>query len=320
MRRESETDVLEIGVEADQFSPTPVGTHTRSGGVAIAGVCLAMVIGLQLIPGGEPRSPATTMASTPSTVTPAVLVQAQEVSSEFQWVQVEGLERFESVTPPVQTADGYLAVANPWGVTRAASVVVSDDGSQWNRWGSIHGIGGDTEIHELRQFVGKYLAVGFYTATMPKTEFAVHERIPAVWTSEDAISWEMNADATIWLLGADQLTGTTIDQVWQIDLSGLNSDGHLEFFGAFDKGLAMLRTTTTSSVTIREPGVIGDSFASRVDSRSQTLLITLDQAVWKSEVVPFDEIRFNGGVEGALLVRTFSAGEPDQSAYWMITP
>jgi hypothetical protein len=157
---------------------------------------------------------------------------------------------------------------------------------------------------------------------MPKTEFAIHERIPAVWTSEDAISWEMekgdtgtsldevNADATIWLLGASA----------DHDLSGLNSDGHLEFFGAFDKGLAMLRTTMTSSVTIREPGAIGDSFASRVDSRSQTLLITLDQAVWKSEVVPFDEIRFNGGVEGALLVRTFSAGEPDQSAYWMITP
>ncbi|HEU4750836.1 MAG TPA: hypothetical protein VFT54_07230, partial [Acidimicrobiia bacterium] len=103
-------------------------------------------------------------------------------------------------------------------------------------------------------------------------------------------------------------------------LSGLNSDGHLEFFGTFDKGLAMLRTTTTSSVAIREPGVVGDSFASRVNSRSQTLLITLDQAVWKSEVVPFDDIRFNGGVEGALLVRTFSAAEPDQSAYWMITP
>ena len=334
MRREPEIDVLEVSLEADRFSPTPVKAHTRSGGIAIAGVCLAIISGLQLIPGGEPRNSATTMGSVPSSVTPTVLVEAQEVPAEFQWVEVRGLERFESVTQPVRTADGYLAVANPWGATRAASVVVSDDGGQWNRWGSIHGIGGDTEIRDLRQFAGKYLAVGFYTTSMPKTEFAIHERIPAVWTSEDAISWEMedgdaensldlmNTDSTIWLqsVSTDQLIGTTIDQVWHIDLSGLNSDGHLEFFGTFDKGLAMLRTTTTSSVAIREPGVVGDSFASRVDSRSQTLLITLDQAVWKSEVVPFDAIRFNGGVEGAVLVRTVSAGEPDQAAYWMITP
>lgn len=327
-----EIEVLDV--ETFDLPPSPQRVRTRSGGIAIGGVCLAIVSGLQLIPGGEPRNPATTTGSVPSSVTPTVLVQAQEVPAEFQWVEVRGLERFESVTQPVRTADGYLAVANPWGVTRAASVVVSDDGGQWNRWGSIHGIGGDTEIRDLGQFAGKYLAIGFYTTSMPKTEFAIHQRIPAVWTSEDAITWEMedgdagtsldlmNTDSTIWLQGdsTDQLIGTTFDQVWHIDLSGLNSDGHLEFFGTFDKGLAMLRTTTTSSVAIREPGAVGDSFASRVDSRSQTLLVTLDHAVWKSEVVPFDAIRFNGGVEGAVMVRTGSAGEPDQSAYWMITP
>jgi hypothetical protein len=293
-------EVETLEVDYVDLSPEPYKVPRRPRGVALVGVCLSIVVGLQLIPSPDPPIVQEVVVPEPtdSTVQPAV------INSKFQWIQVRGLDRFESITEPIPTSTGYISVANPWGASLAASVVVSKDGSQWNRWGTIHGIGGETQIDELREVDDEYMALGSYTESMPGHEFAVHLRLPAIWTSEDAINWEMFA---------------VENEVEQI-LARLALQPTVGIGVSDAEPSVIVRTTVTPTVTLRERGMRGDPFAVRADSVTQSLLITQDQNVWFSEVVPFDRIDFLGDVAGTFLIRAWSDAEPIESSFWLVTP
>jgi hypothetical protein len=211
-----------------------------------------------------------------------------EVIAPFQWVEVGGLDRFETVTEPVATDSGFLAVGNPSGISGAASVVVSNDGSQWNRWGTIHGVGGEVEISEVERSSDQYRAFGTYTQEMPRNEYAIHYRTPAVWTSDAAIAWEMQTLPD----RPNSLNGMPL-----VDLASLRLEGSLDYLGQAGDAIAVLLTT--------------------LNETTHSLLITRDQVHWASEVVPFDRIDFVGDVNGAFLLRAWSdAG----SSFWLVTP
>jgi hypothetical protein len=222
------------------------------------------------------------------------------------------VDRFEIVTMPVTTDTGFLAVGNPLGISGAASVVVSDDGTQWNRWGTIHGVGGEVGISDVERSSDGYRAFGTYTESMPKTEYAIHERIPAVWSSENGIRWERQ-DMTSTLLGV----ALTLDAA--ISPTDSVSDS-LDYLGHAGDAEAFLLTSTTPSVSVRQPGIRGDPFATRVDEATQSLLITTDQVQWASEVVPFDRIDFVGDVDGKFLLRAWPDAESTESSFWLVIP
>lgn len=308
MRREMEIEVLELAQES-----LPPIARARSGKIVIAVLGMAVLAGLQLIPAGPPRTLTTTTA--PGAAIPTTPVEVVEGRSEFHWVEVGGLDRFESVTKPLSSDLGYLTVANSWGANRAASVMLSKDGSEWNRWGTIHGVGGEVEISAVRRSSDGFLAFGIYTEVMPKTEYALHERLPAVWSSESGIRWEMH-DMSYTSLGVGMSSGS-LDSV---DFEGLLLNGSLDYFGNAGDAIAFLHTETTPTVTMRKPGMRGDPFAIRVDEETQSLLITRDQENWVSEVVPFQRIRFVGDVGGTFLITAWSDAEPTEASYWLITP
>ena len=112
-----DVEVLDLGINEQLSQPK----RSKTRGTALAGVCLSIVVGLQLIPSADP--PAFDETVVPEPTDPQV--QPLVISSPFQWVQVGGLDRFETVTKPVTTDSGYLAVGNPAGISGAASVVVS---------------------------------------------------------------------------------------------------------------------------------------------------------------------------------------------------
>jgi hypothetical protein len=303
-------EVEALDLEIDEPSSQPRKSKTR--GMALAGVCLSIVAGLQLIPSADTPTVPEIVVDEPTDTT----VQAVVISSQFQWVQVRGLDRFESITEPIPTPTGYISIANPWGASLAASVVVSKDGSRWNRWGTIHGIGGETQIDGLTEVDGRYIAIGFYTESMPRHEFALLPRIPALWTSEDAISWEMSP------LAREGKPTVIVPYVEPsvVEIGAIPLEGRIEYFGSLDQTVAMVHTVTTPAVTLREPGMRGDPFAVRADTSTQSLLITQDQKVWLSEAIPFDRINFNGSIDGAFLIRARSEQEPDESSFWLVTP
>jgi hypothetical protein len=291
-------EVEALEAEYVDLSPKPHEVPRRHRGVAWAGVCLLIVVGVQLIPSPDPPSVQEVVVPEPTDTT----VQAVVINSQLQWIQVRGLDRFESITEPIPTSTGYISVANPWGASLAASVVVSKDGSQWNRWGTIHGIGGETQIDELREVDDEYMALGFYTESMPGHEFALH--LPAIWTSEDAINWEMSSvdNEVEQILARLALQPNALTGVLDVEPS------------------VMVRTTVTPTVTLRERGIQGDPFAVRADSVTQSLLITQDHKVWFSEVVPFDRIDFVGDVDGKFLIRAWTRSESTESSFWLVTP
>lgn len=297
-------------VDYVDLSPEPDKVPVRPRGIGLAGVCLSIVVGLQLIPSADPPFVETTPVSNLAPVDPAVGVG---IIAPFQWVQVEGLDRFETVTKPVTTDSGYLAVGNPPGISGAASVVVSNDGGKWNRWGTIHGMGGEVEISQVERSSDQYLAFGSYTEIMPKTEYAIHERIPAVWTSDDAIGWEMQAFLPDREVGSAEAT-------LLVDLASLRLEGSVDYLGKAGDAVAVLLTATTSTVSVREPGMRGDSFATRVNETTHSLLITKDLVQWTREVVPFDRIDFVGDVAGTFLIRAWSGAELGESSFWLVTP
>ena len=299
-----EVEVLDLEFHEPSFHPR----KNKTRGVAIAGVCLAIVVGLQLIPSSDP--PALDEFVVPEPTDPAV--QPVVVSSQFQWVQVGGLDRFETVTKPVTTDSGYLAVGNPAGISGAGSVVVSSDGSQWNRWGTIHGVGGEVEISEVERSSDQYRAFGSYTEAMPKTEYAIHERIPVVWTSDDAIGWEMQALLPDYLRSARAMPFE--------DLVSFRLAESVDYLGQAGDAVAVLVTATTTTVSIREPGMRGDPFATRVNETTHRLLISKDQMQWAEEVVPFERIDFVGDVDGKFLIRAWSSAALTESSFWLVTP
>jgi len=305
---------MEIEV-LDVESPNPSPEQrkpARSGGIAIAGVCLSIVVGLQVIP--DPPTVETTPVPNPDPVD--TRVEGVEVIAPFQWVQVAGLDRFETVTKPVTTDSGFLAVGNPLGISGAASVVVSKDGRQWNRWGTIHGVGGEVEISAVEKSPDEYLAFGRYTELMPKTEYGIHDRLPAVWSSENGIRWEMQ-DTAHTSLG---VAISTRDSLAAIDIEGLLLNGSVDYLGEAGDALAVVLTTTDPTVSVRQPGIRGDPFATRLNETTQSLLITKDQVQWASEVVRFDRIGFVGDVDGKFLIRAWSDAESTESSFWLVTP
>jgi hypothetical protein len=308
VRRETEVQVLDLELNEPSFPPR----RSKTRGIALAGVCLSMVVGLQLIPSTDPPFVETTPVS--NLVDPAV--EAVEIIAPFQWVQVEGLDRFDTVTEPVTTDSGYLAVGNQPGISGAASVVVSSDGSQWNRWGTIHGVGGEVEISAVGKSPDEYLAFGSYTEAMPKTEYAIHERLPAVWSSGNGIRWEMQ-DMSYTSSGVAM---STRDSLAAINIEELLLNGSVDYLGKAGEAVAVLLTATTSAVSVREPGMRGDSFATRVNETTHSLMITKDQVQWTREVVPFERIDFVGDVAGTFLMRAWSGSELGESAFWLVTP
>jgi hypothetical protein len=298
-----EVEVLDI----EPHEPLSPPKRNKTRGLALAGVGLLIVVGLQLIP--DPPTIETTAVPDPVSVDTAIEV---EIIAPFHWVEVKGLDRFESVTMPVTTDSGYMAVGKPPGISGAASVVVSNDGNQWNRWGTIHGVGGEVEISELERSSDEYRAFGTYTEIMPKTEYAIHDRIPAVWTSDDAISWEMQALLPGYL---NSLRAAPV-----VDLPSLRLEGSVDYLGQAGDAVAVLLTATTSTVSVREPGMRGDPFATRMNETTQSLLISRDQIQWASEVVPFDRIAFVGDLDGKFLLRAWSDAESAESSFWLVTP
>ena len=299
-------DVEVLDLELTEPSSQPRTIETR--GIALAGVCLAIVVGLQLIPSADPPSFDEIVVPEPTDPSVGPVI----VSSQSRWVQVGGLDRFETVTEPVTTDSGYLAVGNPPGVSGAASVVVSSDGSQWNRWGTIHGVGGEVEITDVERSSDQYRAFGSYTEAMPKTEYAIHERIPTVWTSDDAIGWEMQALLPDYLRSARAMPFG--------DLASFRLEGSVDYLGQAGDAVAVLVTATTSTVSVREPGMRGDPFATRVNETTHRLLISKDQMQWAEEVVPFERIDFVGDVDGKFLIRAWSTVESTASSFWLVTP
>ncbi len=302
---------MEIEVfDVESLHPPPTQTKPPpSGGAALAGVLLSIVVGLQLIP--DP--PNVEIATVSNPIPEDTAVEGVEVIAPFQWVEVGGLDRFETVTEPVTTDSGFLAVGNPSGISRAASVVVSKDGSQWNRWGTIHGVGGDVQISEVERSRDQYLAFGSYTEEMPKNEWAIPERIPAVWISDHAIGWDMQGflpDRAV-----DSAEAMPLDE-----LASLRLEGSIDYVGEAGDAVAVLLTTTRPTVSVREPGMTGDSFATRVNAPTRSLLISRDRVQWASEVVPFVRIDFIGDVNGTFLIRAWSGVELGESSVWLVTP
>lgn len=199
MRRDTlDIEIPEISVtptapSADTAPPAPSWRSWLPIGLVLA----LLVVGAQLI--GTDSDSAPNVAPTAALPDPApvttsapseVALQATELPGEFTWTEVEGLDRFESVTPPTSFDDRYVTIGNPSGVSGSASVMVSNDGTQWNRIGTIHGIGGEIQIVDLDVFLDRLIAVGTYTDGMPVSDAEPRYQAPAAWYSTDGIDWE----------------------------------------------------------------------------------------------------------------------------------
>ncbi|HUO46761.1 MAG TPA: hypothetical protein VM470_08010, partial [Acidimicrobiia bacterium] len=184
MRREAlELEILEINV-GPRLDPEPKPPQPKSSvwGTVVLGFA-ALATAFQFLP--DHSSLATPIAALPepapvTTSLPSAIVSASETQAEWTWVEVDGLERFESITAPIETDRGYVIVGNPIGLSRGASVVISDDGVRWNRIGTIHGVGGEVNVVDIDRFQGQFLALGTYTEKMPISEAEPRLQLPAV--------------------------------------------------------------------------------------------------------------------------------------------
>jgi hypothetical protein len=198
----SSGEILEISVAPVPEPTVEVRPPPRSSIWLIPAVGAALLLALLLYPGGGGEAagpsrqalPEPAPATTAGPVSPAGPreVEAAEIASEFLWIEVEGLDRFATVTAPVAAEKRFLTVGNPPGVSRSASVLVSDNRNEWNQIGTIHGVGGEVEILDLIWFGGRHLALGTYTEVMPLSDAEPRDPLPAVWWSDDRITWEMS--------------------------------------------------------------------------------------------------------------------------------
>ncbi|HUO46760.1 MAG TPA: hypothetical protein VM470_08005 [Acidimicrobiia bacterium] len=164
-------------------------------GVVMVGLAVAAFLGQSQEPAEpEPRAtdalplavPATTVVTTATGP-----LMAFELTGSFNWIEVLGLEPFESITAPIPFAEGHIVIGNPSGISASAAVMFSEDGSDWEHLGTVTGIGGEVEIIDLEVLQGRLLALGTFTETMPLGESQPRRRHGSVWTSSDGTIWEM---------------------------------------------------------------------------------------------------------------------------------
>ncbi|HUO45762.1 MAG TPA: hypothetical protein VM470_02900, partial [Acidimicrobiia bacterium] len=186
---ESQIPAPEVGKPPSSRTPWSVA------GAVIVGLAVAVSLGQgeeqaepEPVPTAELPLPAPATTVTTTSTGP---LAAFELSGSFDWLEVRGLNSFESITAPVPYGEGHIVVGNPPGIGASAAVMFSQDGSRWERLGTVRGTGGEVEIIDLEVFQGQLLALGTITETMPRGEAEPRHRLGAVWTSKDGITWEM---------------------------------------------------------------------------------------------------------------------------------